>query len=63
MFTETQLLQFRAHQDTVSTCRFLDHDRLIVTTSHDTTIAFWVSVREITDSAHVRRSDSHDTFL
>lgn len=37
-------MEFSAHGKPVSCCRFLDRDRLIVTGSHDKTIAIWVSI-------------------
>ena len=40
---ETKLTEFQAHSDCVSSCHFCYNDSVIVTASHDATIALWVS--------------------
>ena len=39
----TKVVEFQAHNDCVSCCHFCYNDSVIVTASHDCTIALWVS--------------------
>lgn len=39
-----KLAEFQAHRECVTSCKFLCHDTIVMTSSFDKTIAFWVSV-------------------